>query len=872
MYNASNDDLFWGITNPHGIDIPLKYIDIEGHIKDHAASYTISQTFINTKDECCEAIYTFPVGWSCVVTKFVAIINGERLCAKTLSKNKAEQKYTDSIDDGDLPIMLETSQDGIATVSLGNLKKNDEVTLEISFFTMLLPENGAIRLTLPLNIGDRYSANGKQGKLQPYEQLTTDFYAEYEATAKFYIEGVLANTSISVHSHNYELDVLDNRIVVTVDDAYADKNLVLAFDDVGALNKGYIVKDPFKKHNYLTLLASTLKSNHSYAQQPLALHILVDLSGSMEGVGILKLREALASLTEILGENDAITLTGFGSMIDDKIPKLKRFDKDFVSSTFIPVIDKLDANLGGTELQTALTFVLNKAKVSRDEEKGQVIVQHAHSAHRRVNTGKYKHALLLIADGEVCIDEAAFMAQTLGSAKNKDIPVFCIGVGDCAVASFLKKIATAFNASCEMVTHAEDMGAPVARLIKCARTEVVTVAHLSFDPTLVSIEPSLVKTNHVEKPKPKIYWIKQPKFCYTNIATATFMASHCMPNKQNLELMAKTQDGNEYNLAKVIFETIADEDLAREFAQYIAYQRFAENNDVNLAIRYGLLTPLTSMILVKERAENDKGYGVETINVPQMADPGLQTDVMYDCACDDASVANCELADLSESLIDPIPPHSLSSMPLSSAKNADDYAEIEDKSSSTLKLKKSADIKYCQMFTGSDKNSKRSQDTLDVSKHSQDPAWPQSVKVVRTTIDNCDLEVEDLQNSAIDSFITHLRQSPDLEIFKSIVLAVFKDLSRSPAELKAMTDFSHIWNLVLTKLQDNATFNIWHFYKSLADLFDVKDQHQSPAEVLVSMVLLIFNADLKELTKDSTMLSLPEALIGHARFVLADSL
>lgn len=253
----------WELKDKNDNVIPLKSIKIEGRIKDHTCSYTIAQTFRNTCRECIESIYTFPVGWSCVVTGFAAIIKDKRLNAQTFRKKTTAKKYERAIDTGNLPIMLETSQEGIATVSLGNLKSDEEVTLEISFFTLLLPQDGSIRITIPLNLGKRYSADGRPGKLQPYEQVTTDFYAEYKATARFHIEGVLASTSVSVPTHSFLTSFKDKDLIVIVNNAFADRNLVLAFDDVKALNKGYMVQDPFNEDKWLSCLATTIKSTQN---------------------------------------------------------------------------------------------------------------------------------------------------------------------------------------------------------------------------------------------------------------------------------------------------------------------------------------------------------------------------------------------------------------------------------------------------------------------------------------------------------------------------------------------------------------------------------------------------------------------------------
>ena len=319
----------WTLANSHSnATIPLKTIEVTGTIDGLILRHTIRQTFCNTTKETVEALYTFPVACSSVLTEFAAEIAGEHLVAKPLPKSEGQREYEEAREAGDAPMMLETSEEGVATATIGNLKPDETVTLSLSFITVLTPQNGIVRFTLPLCIANRYSTNGRLGSLQPYEKVESSLTAEYPATAHFTVRGILADCTVSVPTHPSSTARRNDELEIRVNRAFTDRNLTLLFEDVPDINAAYCAPDPFREGEWSGVMVTTPPRQED--QATLQVDLLLDCSGSMEGIGITKLREALASLTDVLTEKDYVTVIS--------VSMYPGFDVDFKKNTEITMI------------------------------------------------------------------------------------------------------------------------------------------------------------------------------------------------------------------------------------------------------------------------------------------------------------------------------------------------------------------------------------------------------------------------------------------------------------------------------------------------------------------------------------------------------
>ncbi len=145
------------------------------------------------------------------------------------------------------------------------------------------------------------------------------------------------------------------------------------------------------------------------APTPVAVKLLVDCSGSMAGDSIASAKQALHKVLEQLDPGDRFTLSRFGSQVGHSRPRLANADENATRSA-ADTISKLDADMGGTEMEKALlsTFALG--------------------------TGEEPADVLLITDGEI------WKTETLVEvARRSSHRIFAVGVGSSPAESLLRR-------------------------------------------------------------------------------------------------------------------------------------------------------------------------------------------------------------------------------------------------------------------------------------------------------------------------------------------------------------------------------------------------------------------------------------------------
>ena len=121
-----------GLEDDAGKSVSLKSVRMDGRVEGLLLTMQVSQRYRNESADTIEATYTFPAGWGANLLGFSVTLNGKKLKAVALAKNKAEEGYEKAITEGDTPVMLEKSPIGLYTANLGNLKPNEEASIDIA--------------------------------------------------------------------------------------------------------------------------------------------------------------------------------------------------------------------------------------------------------------------------------------------------------------------------------------------------------------------------------------------------------------------------------------------------------------------------------------------------------------------------------------------------------------------------------------------------------------------------------------------------------------------------------------------------------------------------------------------------------------------
>lgn len=443
---------------------------------------TVRQTYRNTSERVLEVLYTFPLPSAAVLLGFASELNGRRMEGAIVARPDAERRYEKALAEGDAPVMLQALGGGLHTANIGNLKPGDEVVLEVRYAQTLAFEQGRLRLSIPTTIAPRYGSAERGGGLQPQQVPVHSLQAQYPLRLSLALGPALAGAAVACPTHklapaevkgaakgvakgiaksadaaadrhggavetHYELAAgawLDRDVVVTVTPREPRPSLVVRATDSA---------DPEAP----VVLMAALQPATAAPRERIALKLLVDCSGSMAGDGISSARAALRGLAARLSAQDRVSLSRFGSTVEHVLAlseltpaTLRRLQ---------PLIDQMQADLGGTEMEAALTAVFALG--------GGIASRTASGAKAATPGEEPGRDVLLITDGEIWSAEAVVAA-----ARRSAHRVFAIGVGAAPAEGVLRPLVEATGGMCEFATPGEALEAAAQRMLQRIRQPV----------------------------------------------------------------------------------------------------------------------------------------------------------------------------------------------------------------------------------------------------------------------------------------------------------------------------------------------------------------------------------------------------------------
>lgn len=439
-----NDIAAYSVTElaPHqnafkGIDGTLT---LTGPLAEAALSFQYQNS---SQQDGLELHLIFPLAVDAVLLGVDLTINGQRLNGRILPMKRAERDYEDAISDGDTPILIEPLPDNHFRMQLGNLKPNEQATVTVRYAQLLTPKSGQLRFVLPTTIAPRYGATAYTSGLP--SQPTNDALVAYpialhvitdpahitdlacpSARELSGAEKPEANgTKAPLNQGEYQFGGLMNR------------DFVLTWSAPSKAGHGLLMntEQPALLVQFELPIAEELRE----PTQAVTLKVLIDCSGSMAGSSIAAAREGAMHALNQLRDGESFAVSLFGDNIQPLTEGLKAWKKQH-RSTWRKVLSGVDADLGGTEMESALKHMLSLDAATQAD-------------------------ILLITDGQV--SQIKGMLRSLKKAKHR---IFAVGVGSAPAESKLAALAEASGGECLLVSPGEDMRTAIDRLMTRMRT------------------------------------------------------------------------------------------------------------------------------------------------------------------------------------------------------------------------------------------------------------------------------------------------------------------------------------------------------------------------------------------------------------------
>jgi Ca-activated chloride channel homolog len=438
----------------------LAGVRAQGRLDGLLFSLTLRQTYRNTSRRTLEVVYTFPLPLSAVLLGFAAEFSGRRVDCEVMPCAQAEEVYENALADGDAPALLEAGPDGLYTANIGNLKRGEEVVLEIRFTQLVAFEQGRLRLAVPMTIAPRYG-NPERAGLHPHQVPEVSIHADYPLELSVQVAGDLAAGGVECPTHPTRCTAVPGGLEVALAaGARLDRDVVLLVTPQEALPQVLTWSQGVAVAAFELPVAPKAEGTTG-----LALKLLVDCSGSMGGDSIASARRALMGVMAGLSQDDEVSFTRFGS--DAELALAPQRCTPQVLEQLGQAVEATDATLGGTEMEAALlgVFALPSwlpAAPSSKARKGQDRAQAAQQAPGCAD-------VLLITDGEVWDTK-----RMIASAQRSGHRVFVIGVGTSPAEAVLRHLAEATGGACEFATPGEALEAAAGRMLQRMRQSVWT--------------------------------------------------------------------------------------------------------------------------------------------------------------------------------------------------------------------------------------------------------------------------------------------------------------------------------------------------------------------------------------------------------------
>ena len=418
-------------------ELSQKYntININTHINELICQTEVIQHFKNSRETAIELEMVIPQLSDINITRFEVIKKDQKIISQLLEKEKAKEKYNDTISTGNSSL-ISYNENNTTKICLGNLPSGEEIELKTYFFGHIICKDLSYQAKFPVifpsfliqdsksegNI-ENYSYNKSvvQGKINintssKITRLIISGSKNFDKIEKKYSDDK-RNIDIEICKYNFSDKDIPGIILFRTENIYEEK---LYYQYNPNKNESYYMlqkalfipelkkelKDEIDENENMDYI-SLIKNNEEEKENPEICYIfLLDQSGSMSGNRIELCSKALLLFLQSLNEKSYFQLVGFGSNYEYYSEKPLEYNKENVKN-LMEKIRNLKADKGCTYLYKPLENIYNN------------------TIYEEYNMKKY---IILLTDGELHDKEKVL--NLIGS-KSDEFIFNSLGIGEC---------------------------------------------------------------------------------------------------------------------------------------------------------------------------------------------------------------------------------------------------------------------------------------------------------------------------------------------------------------------------------------------------------------------------------------------------------
>ena len=348
-----------------------KKIYIESNINEFYGITKINQIYTNHSKDEIEMNLILPLQKEIQFSKFTLLMDGKKITSKILSKEKAKEKYTDSIAKGNTSVMASYNEDNtIYCINIGRIKPNTKLELISEFIQFITSDDISFCFSIMRNYPYFSSLNPNQCSikinLETQSKITHLIIKSLEFPYKKTFNDNLRKCIIELKMENLKDKYKEPINILFRTEKINEPFLIKQYNPINdetsyimeMVYNSIIIPIPNEPDTNENINYFMKYENINENDIPSLFIFLIDQSGSMSGNPIKLVSESLLFFLQSLPKKSYFQLIGFGTDFKkiNEIPL--EYNKDNVNETNT-IIKNLKADLGGTNISSPLKYIFN---------------------------------------------------------------------------------------------------------------------------------------------------------------------------------------------------------------------------------------------------------------------------------------------------------------------------------------------------------------------------------------------------------------------------------------------------------------------------------------------------------------------------------
>ena len=561
---------------------PLKDTSVKVIINGVIADVKVTQRYANAGSMPINARYIFPASTRAAVHGMRMTVGEDVVMAQIKERQAAQETFEKAKAAGQSASLLAQQRPNVFSMDVANIMPGENVTIELHYSELLIPEAGRYEFVYPTVVGPRYATIPEADADDHHRWIQNPYLtAGQKPASAFSIEVTLA-AGLPLQQVSCETHITDvawqgpdeARIRLAGDETDGgNRDFILHYRLSGdQINSGLMLYEGAQE-NFFMLMVQPPQRIAPEAIPPREYIFVVDVSGSMHGFPLDTAKALLRRLISSLRPADRFNVILFAGAAEVLAPRSLQAEPANIQAA-LRHIDRQQGG-GGTELYRAV-------------EKGLALPR----------TEGQSRTMIVVTDGYIAAEKEVFalIADNLNQSN-----LFAFGIGSSVNRYLIEGLARAGQGEPFVVTEPQEAEAVAGRFQQYIQAPLLTGIELNFDGFEVyDIEPRAYADLFAQRPLVICgKWRNRPAGSITlkgvtgngryeqDFAVSTDQVSSsagALPFFWARTRLARLSD----------FATRSDDDATR-------------TEVTRLGLRYNLLTAYTSFVAVHETVRNPGG-------------------------------------------------------------------------------------------------------------------------------------------------------------------------------------------------------------------------------------------------------------------------